>query len=94
MGKVDSTLTFAQGVGILKNPNMWTADIGVSTHSMPHGCGISNGREANASEKLTMGVGESVKPNQVGDIVGQQYDKYGRKNDRGQCNRWGQLQHV
>ena len=62
-------------MGVLKNCNVWIADSGATTHSTPHGHGIVNGRDAKDSEKVTMGVGESVKPNQVGDIVGQQYDK-------------------
>ena len=62
MGKVDSTLTFAQGVVVLKNSNIWILDTIASTHITLHGYGISNGREAYESEKLTIGVGESVKP--------------------------------
>ena len=71
MGKVEPSITFAVGVGVLQNCNVWIADSGVTTHSTPHAHGIVNGRDANDSEKVTMGVGESVKPNQVGDIVGQ-----------------------
>ena len=77
MGKVESPLTFAKGVGILKNPNIWIVDMGASMHSTPHAWGITNGREAYDSEKVTMEAGKSVKPNQVGDIVGQQYDQHG-----------------
>ena len=69
MGKVEPSITFAVGVGVLQNCNVWIVDSGATTHITPHHHRIINGCDANDSEKVTMGVGESVKPNQVGDIV-------------------------
>ena len=54
MGKVEPSITFAVGVGVLQNCNVWMADSGATTHSTPHGHGIVNGRDANDSEKVTM----------------------------------------
>ena len=83
MGKVEPALTFAQGVEILKDPNIWIADTGASTHSTPHDYGLINRRNAHESESVTMGVGAAVKPKQVGDIIGTQYDKYGNQSLKG-----------
>ena len=36
MGEVESPLTFAKGVRIFKNPNVWIVETGASTHSLPN----------------------------------------------------------
>ena len=61
---------------------------------MPHVYNISNGRDAYDSEKVTMGVGEPVNPNQVGDIAGKACDKHGNQVCKGRMTKvvvieWG-----
>ena len=59
MGKVEPSITFTVGVGVLQHCNVWIVDSGAKTHSNPYDHGIVNWSDANDSEKVTMGVGES-----------------------------------
>jgi hypothetical protein len=61
----------------LENPNAWVGDTGATVNMSPHSQGMENMKEANSSDAVTMGNGQSESALQIGDIPAKLCDKYG-----------------
>ena len=60
------SIAFATDQRMLNDPNVWIADTGASTHSTPHGIGMSNCKGGSVKDSIMIGDGSSVRASKVG----------------------------
>ena len=70
-------LEFPARQEILRDPNVWIADTGASTHSTAHKQGIIKTRDATGHDAVTVGNGHVESGGLVGNISGHVCDKHG-----------------
>ena len=72
-------MTFPDSPRFLKDPCVWIADSGATTHSTPHADHVALKKKAGAGSSLTMGNGVGENVTGFGDIQGTVCDKSGNK---------------
>ena len=72
---------FPDSPTFLKNPCVWIADSGATTHSTPYSTSITN-RKGGSGAKITMGNGIGEEVMEIGDISGTICDEAGNKIQR------------
>ena len=71
--------TFPDNAEFLKNPCVWIADSGATTHSTPHRHSVSRVKQSGTGTRITMGNGVGENVNVIGDINGTVCDGSGNK---------------
>lgn len=70
-------LTFPDCPGLLKDPCVWIADSGATTHSTPYCKNVTGNNKAAVGASLTMGNGDGEAITGYGDVTGTVCDKSG-----------------
>jgi len=70
-------MTFPTDQAILMDPNVWIADTAATVHNTPHMDGMTNLRDAEKSDAITMGNGISEKAVKIANINGVMCDMHG-----------------
>jgi len=72
-------MTFPMTAELLDDPNVWIGDTGATMHMTPFADGLSNLRNANTNESVTMANKSTESATQIGNLNGTICDKYGNE---------------